>query len=459
MNDIPPRKIKTGGDPRTLPDYAILRDELNKLTHPARPDVNWRYVEKLCLSLFEQNGVELQTAAWFTLARTQRAGLPGLNEGLSILEALISHQWGALWPQPVQARMKILSGLCQRLQQLMRTLPLDYSDLSQLYLAEQHVASLGAVLQRRELNPLSQLDTLRTLMHNSAARLENSDGASSPGAVIQPGILLPSTVTTSPGASVDALSGIPDTEKNAVKRVYVEQPERQPNVEVLTAIPAPAKKWKFFTAGMCTMLVVSAVTVWGWQYLQRPDPLQTQLAASLAPLPAIFPSAQPDALPQPSPLSEALMTQTQQQLARLDKLPPDWNIDYGRQLVEQAQVLWPEQAKALAQNWQQQLNAIALPTEHLNDWYQGMTTLQKLSDRLNGLDEQKGKYMTVSELKSVVFSAIQSFNQSIPAEEQLRALSQNPVGEPLPAAASAQLEMHLKQLIARYAEIKQRAFK
>jgi type VI secretion system protein VasL len=61
--------LKTGGDPRTLPDYA-LRDELSKLTHPARPDVNWQYVEKLCLSLFEQNGVELQTAAWYTLART-----------------------------------------------------------------------------------------------------------------------------------------------------------------------------------------------------------------------------------------------------------------------------------------------------------------------------------------------------------------------------------------------------
>ncbi len=60
MNDITQRKIKTGGDPRSLPDYAALRDELSKLTHPARPDVNWRYAEKLCLSLFEQNGVELQ---------------------------------------------------------------------------------------------------------------------------------------------------------------------------------------------------------------------------------------------------------------------------------------------------------------------------------------------------------------------------------------------------------------
>ncbi len=47
--------------------------------------MNWQYVEKLCLSLFEQNGVELQTAAWYTLARTHLAGLNGLNEGLGSL--------------------------------------------------------------------------------------------------------------------------------------------------------------------------------------------------------------------------------------------------------------------------------------------------------------------------------------------------------------------------------------
>lgn len=98
MNDMTPHKIKTGGDPRTLPDYAALRDELSKLSHPARPDVNWQYAEKLCLSLFEQNSVELQTAAWYTLARTHLAALAGLNDGLAILEALISHQWGALSP-------------------------------------------------------------------------------------------------------------------------------------------------------------------------------------------------------------------------------------------------------------------------------------------------------------------------------------------------------------------------
>ncbi|GMQ37972.1 VasL domain-containing protein [Enterobacter asburiae] len=455
------RHLKTGSDPRAMPDYSALRDELAKLSHPARPDVNWRYIERLCLSLFEQNGVELQTAAWYTLARTQLAGLFGLNEGLAILEALISHQWEALWPQPVHARMEILSSLSQRLQQRMRSLPFNYGDLGQLYRAEQLLTGLGDVLQRLELKHFSQLDTLRTLMHNSAVRLENSDGISSTGPNIQPGIALPASVVNDATASKRDLTGCPSVDfqvpDSAVKWVYVAQPEQQPNVEVLAGVPTPIKNWKPFIAGMCTMLVITTVAVWGWQFLHRPDSLQTQLAASLAPFPGTLSPEQLDMLRRQSPLPKDLIAQTQQQLARLDKLPPDWNIAYSRQLVEQARVLWSEQAEPVALHWQQQLNAAALPAERLNGWYQGMTTLQKLSDRLNGLDEQKGKYITVSELKSVVFSIRQSFNQSIPAEEQLRVLSENPAGIPLPAAARSQLEMHLKQLAARYAEIKQNA--
>ncbi|EAA7635405.1 hypothetical protein BHG93_23130 [Salmonella enterica] len=450
------KTLKSGGDPRLLPDYAALRDELSKLTHPARPDVNWRYAEKLCLSLFEQNGVELQSAAWYTLTRTQLAGLFGLNEGLTILEALINHQWGALWPQPVHARMEILSSLSQRLQQRMRSLPLNYSDLSQLYRAEQLLTGLGEVLQRLELKHLSQLDTLRTLMHNSAVRLENSD---STGSNIQSGIVLPATVMNDATASTRDFAGGPDedTPESAVKWVFVAQPEPQPNVEVLSTMPAPVKKWKSFVAGMFTMLVISIVSVWSWHFLHHPDPLQTQLAASLAPLPAPLTSEQLGILRQQTPLPQDLIAQTQQQLTRLDKLPPDWNFAYSRKLTEQAQELWPEQAKPLAQKWQQQLNAAALPTEQLNGWHQGMMKLKQLSDRLNGLDEQKGKYITVSELKSVVFSTMQSFHKSVPAEEQMRVLLQNPGREPLPTAALAQLEMHLKQLTARYAVIQESA--
>lgn len=455
MSDITPRKIKTGGDPRTLPDYAALLDELSKLTHPARPDVNWRYAEKLCLSLFEQNGVELQTAAWYTLARTQLAGLFGLNEGLTILEALISHQWGALWPQPVHARMEILSGLSQRLQQRMRSLPLNYSDLRQLYRAEQLLTGLGEVLQRLELKHLSQLDTLRTLMHNSAVRLENS---ASTGSYIQPGIVLPATVMNASTASTRDFADGPDedTPDSAVKWGYVAQLEPQSNVEVLSTMPAPVKKWKSFVAGMCTMLVISIVSVWGWQFLHRPDPLQTQLAASLAPFPSPLTSEQLDMLRQQSPSAQTVIAQTQQQIARLDKLPPDWNLAYSRKLTEQAQALWPEQAKPLAQQWQQQINISVLPVDTINGWHEGMTQLQALADKLNALDGQRGKYITVSELKSQVFGMLTSFRQTVPVEEQLRQLKLLPEDSLQRQQQVQQAEQHLRAQISTLAQEKQR---
>lgn len=439
MNDITPRKIKTGGDPRTFPEYTSLRNELSKLSHPARPDVNWVYVEKCCLSLFEQNGVELQTAAWYTLARTHLSGLAGMNEGLAILEALISRQWDILWPQALQVRMEILSSLSQRLQQLVRMLPLNNGNLSELYSAEVLLTSQGAVLQRLELKHYSQFDTLRTLIHSSAARLENNNGVTDLN-------------ESSPGSETPTERAEPIEE---VKWVYVAQQETEPNSEDRMAAPGSATPWKAFVAGMSSTLVVCIAVAWGAGFLSRPDPLTAQAIASLAPLPEVLTPVQQDALIQRGTLPATLITDTQQQLARLDKLPPDWNISYSLQLLAQLQTLRPEEAKPLTMQWQQKFNATALPLDAMNSWYQGMMKLQQLSNRLSSLDEQKGKYITVSELKSVVFSTMQSFNHAIPAEEQLRRLSQYPAGNALPEAEKTQLELHLKQLAARYVLIKQ----
>ncbi|QLR43357.1 type VI secretion system ImpA family N-terminal domain-containing protein [Enterobacter sp. RHBSTW-00994] len=431
------RHLKTGGDPRLLTDYARLRDEMNKLTHPARPDVNWEYAEKLCLSLFEHNGVELQTAAWYTLARTQLAGLYGLNEGLAILEALVSRQWGALWPQPVHARMEILSALSKRLQQTMRTLTLTYAGLSQLYQAEAHLNTLGELLQRLELKHASQLDALCTLMHNAAVRLENSDNTP------QTGVTIPGEVST-----------IEPPEP--VKWVYVALPEPQPKVTVVTEQAPPAKPWKPFAAGMLTMLVLAGTAGWGWQMMRQKDPAQAQFAATLAPLPAALSAEQLRSLRQQPLPSEPGIRQTQQQLERLSQSAPDQPFRYGDGLVRQALALWPEQAKLLAQQWQQQVAGAALPVENLTGWHQGMAQLQQLANQLNALDEKRGKYMTVSELKSQVFAVTQSFNRAIPVEEQLRQLAAIPEGQPRPEAWQSQTEQHLQQLIARYTLLRQK---
>ncbi|MBL7636549.1 VasL domain-containing protein [Atlantibacter hermannii] len=440
MTDTLTHQLRTGGDPRTLADYASLRDELAKLTHPARPDVNWKHAEKCCLALFEQNGVELQTAAWYTLARTHLTGLYGLNEGLAVLEALVSRQWGNLWPQPVHARMEILTSLSQRLQQVLRTLTLHYADLSQLYQAEQHLTRLGGVLQRLELKHLSQLDMLRTQLHNAAVRLENSDAAAG-------------GVTLSAGAiPANREEPRPHPAAGNTQWVYVAQPEPQPNITVISESPPPAKPWKPFAAGVLTMLITGSAALWGWQSVNRPDPLTQRLEASLT-LPEPLSAAQVQGItPGTLPAGEGIR-RTQQQLARLNSLPPDWTLRYGSQLVQQAQALWPEQAKPLEQQWRNQLNAAALSAGTLSGWHQGMTQLQQLTDRLNALDERRGSYLTGSELKTMVFAITQSFNRAVPVEEQLRQLASPPDGQPVNSAQKKQAELALNALLSRYALI------
>ncbi|HBJ0828512.1 TPA: type VI secretion system ImpA family N-terminal domain-containing protein, partial [Escherichia coli] len=166
-------KLKTGGDPRSLPDYAALRDEISKLTHPARPDVDWRYVETLCLRLYEHNGVELQTASWYTIARMHTTGLSGLNEGLALIVVLTRHHWSVMWPLNTHARLEIITGLFNRLQKTLRVMPPDDRDnLPLLYQTETFLKTLSDTLARHELKQSSKVDLPEAMVKGYITRLE-----------------------------------------------------------------------------------------------------------------------------------------------------------------------------------------------------------------------------------------------------------------------------------------------
>lgn len=173
MTELSPPPIQAGGDPRTFTEYAMLRDEIGKLSHPARPDVDWIQVEKLCLALFELNGVELQSAAWYTLARTQTAGACGLSEGLSILEAIIVRQWTVLWPQAMQARTDIISTLVRRLQNILRRGTFQREDeLTELCRSEKLLQSLRDALTCYGMRDAGQTGTLYEQIKSTIAQLK-----------------------------------------------------------------------------------------------------------------------------------------------------------------------------------------------------------------------------------------------------------------------------------------------
>lgn len=451
-----PKTFKTGSDPRGLPDYAALRDELAKLSHPARPDVDWERVEQLSLSLFHSNGLELQTLCWYTLARTRLAGMAGLNEGLAPLEMLITQQWGTFWPRPAHARIEILAGLSQRLQAVLRTLTLDYAQLPLIYQAGKYLNTVRDFLQRLELKNISQIGELSLFMHNAATRLENQYASQrDPSASVLPAEYQDAQMAAEPAkpsvnvdeilpASVGSANGVAKraphndaarTQPAATSRSDAAEPVMKPGSTPVNAHPVPVIReislvssprpaWQPFAAGMLTMLVIGATGLWSRQKID-PEPV--------SPVPVIA-----DA--------NALTT--------LAQLSPLWRQEYGFKLAASAE---PVEADALKLQWQHYIAGNALPAESLAGWHQGMEGLQMLTHRLNKLDERKGRYLTGSELKSMVFTITQNFSRSVPLEEQLYQLGQSESAASGRAAQLAQIDMQFSQLLNRYALIKNQA--
>lgn len=58
-NNVLTQTIVTGSDPRGLPEFSAIREEINKASHPSQPELNWKLVESLALTIFKSNGVDL----------------------------------------------------------------------------------------------------------------------------------------------------------------------------------------------------------------------------------------------------------------------------------------------------------------------------------------------------------------------------------------------------------------
>jgi type VI secretion system protein VasL len=168
-------RIRAGGDPRGFAEFVALRDELAKLSHPARPDVDWARIEQLCLTLFQQNGADLQSAAVYALARSQRNGLHGMVEGVALIGALGS-EWPKLWPPMSSVRLDILDWLFAQLQSSLRSLPLDARSLPALVHLDTELLRLDHQLQL----PLAALQALRQHLENLMPRLPRDSACNAP---------------------------------------------------------------------------------------------------------------------------------------------------------------------------------------------------------------------------------------------------------------------------------------
>ncbi|WP_226478250.1 OmpA family protein [Pseudomonas sp. MWU16-30323] len=187
-------RIRVGGDPRGFGEFTALRDELAKLSHPACPEVDWARVEQLCLTLFQNNGAELQTAASYALARSQRYGLEGMAQGVTLIEALC-REWTTVWPPKAPVRLGILAWLFGQWQPLLRSLEVTCQTLPVLKRLGRELDQLAAQLERQGQAPLVSLQALSHQVGSLMQRLERTQHAGGTGPILmrapEPAFVMP----------------------------------------------------------------------------------------------------------------------------------------------------------------------------------------------------------------------------------------------------------------------------
>jgi len=190
-------KLRLGGDPRGHEQSAALGAELAKLGHPARPDLDWPRVERLCLEHFREHGLELQSVAAFALARAQLRGLAGLDDGLGLAERLLLRGWERLWPPALSVRLEILAWLFTELRPWLRGLQPTAEDLPELLRVDAQLKRLAELLGRHEPEPLPPLQALRSQLQGSLKRLV-PETATADLALAPPAVMVDETTTAAP---------------------------------------------------------------------------------------------------------------------------------------------------------------------------------------------------------------------------------------------------------------------
>ncbi|MDN6860901.1 OmpA family protein, partial [Pseudomonas sp. CAN2814] len=141
------------------------------------PDVDWPKVERLCLALFREHGMELQSVTAFALARAHLYGLQGLDEGLSLTCTLLAGDWERLWPPSAAVRLEMLGWLFTQLRAWLRGVPLTEADVPDLLQLNEPFEELAQLLQRREQATLASLDAVRSQVQGLVRRLSPEEDA------------------------------------------------------------------------------------------------------------------------------------------------------------------------------------------------------------------------------------------------------------------------------------------
>lgn len=124
-------------DPKNNKEFLWLSYSINNLSSVKYEKSYWMTLEKRCLSLFSENGYDLQTGAWFCLISSHLYSWEGLAiSSWKFADSFVKQK--KYWPQSTatQTRVNILVWYIENVIPVMQTLPDDEKTHSSLTLLE-----------------------------------------------------------------------------------------------------------------------------------------------------------------------------------------------------------------------------------------------------------------------------------------------------------------------------------
>lgn len=457
--------LNVGRDPRVLPEYERLRNEINKLSHVSRPAVDWGLVHQMAQAIFEKQGVDLQTALYFTLARARLHGLSGFTEGCEFLSNLIVTQWDNVWPPVHQSRVRveILDWFIARVSDVVRQYPVGHDDRRLLYRCERALQLISEKLHNVGLSRVPRIENLLHFIEGYTCLFDESEIV-----IVSPEpetrkqeMQVPPVVyfrSDDPGGSEAADMAPLPTGSIIVGR---EKGTLKPRVLKIRTQKAPRPAWFWFASGMASALI-PVLLLAGWSHWSQLQETRLHDATAMLDTQALSWPAAPDAA-RLSDVRLALGEQAlrdmepqitrdyQAQMVRVQQLSPLWPYQYADGLRQSLRMLYPQSlaVSAMDSQWQQMLTAQRGQDPSASPWPDATQRVDALLAELQTLERQH-KTVTISYLKSSLYDIRREMDRDTPFTLRLKRLeAQQQANQTISPAELETLQATLKSYSVR----------
>lgn len=425
-----------GYDPQLSKAFLLLSSELSSLNGTLPTTTNWHMLEDKSCQLFRDYGYDLQNGVWFCLISMRLNGWAGLAQSLELLSAAFTHNNLRCWP-PVaaaQQRQQLIDWFCANVATQIYTLEYGPQNNAEMRQVERCIGLLCEYAKGQSSRCHDSLKNLHYFLQvrcRSVPHLAQKKAAHLPPQFVE--------VKDKPAMVKSKLQ--PEVTSLSETTLPLSQP-----------MPA-SRPWLWALSGLAAGIVLCVTVAVSGYYLQQPA-LSETLTAPIAQfqhgekgLERAWRDASASDIQQQK---QAILQQAAPVLDWLSNQPTDALFRQGERLSRALDASFPD--NDVSARWLRSLQEKAGSIPVLDGYITVAKHLDELETRLLNAERNKSKYMTVSELKTMVYQLRQDLRSTgVPAETLLWEIQQQQArGEIVNPALLKQTEQRIDALSMTY---------